>query len=213
MSVWRLGGRLSSVLLGLAVVLVHSQALRAQVAPQQATQAAWAEFKKQIARPWYREFAVYNMQLQSADQLSSAILGEPYGVYWLSWSDLGSAQDSASLFAHATFVEYQFPIIIDGVARGTVGVALRDGAWTAVGGGGNEPILRYLTDAEHYKSRSLMNIGGEVSFAFVGGGWDFYVVPTNKSSAEAFGEETACRPAPSAGALRMLQALQRVNHR
>lgn len=195
----------SSVCLFLPMLFFAAN-LRSQEVPAQAKQVANDYFKKTIEayrQPPRSAFAISNMKLKSIDDLSRATLGEPYKVLNMRANGF-DASSASTLIAQATFLYYEFPIVIDGQAHGVIDVMEKNGVWEPYGGGGKEDIYDLLIDTQTFRSRSLVHWGNDVIFALVEKKGQYYIVPTNKNSAAAFGVKQSCSMIPFKTAMQAL---------
>jgi hypothetical protein len=206
----RCGGMLRSFPLLLIFVVAPYCAVEAQTAPAEARQVALEKLLGEVPSDLKRSSGslVGFYKLNSIDDLARAKLGEPWSFYTLLSTDLTAAPiDSATLFAHALFVEYQFPIMIDGQCHGTVDVAERDGKWTAIGGsGGGDPTMDILADTTKCSSRIFILIRDkDIDFAFVRTATGLFAIPETPGSALDLGGSAGCEPIPFAHAMRALK--------
>ena len=189
----------------LVLLLLSSVNLSGQEVPAQARRVAIDHLSRMITvyrEPGKSKFALLNMKLDSIGQLSRASLGEPYEVLMMSLSEPDTISDPADFAGRASFLYYEFPIIIDGLAHGVIRVAERNETWEAIGGGGAEDIYNHLIYYKTFKSRCLIHLGPNIIFALVEKGEEYYIIPANPHSAKAFGVSQSCSTIPYKIAMR-----------
>jgi hypothetical protein len=198
-------GVLASLVLSSVLLSSSSVNLSGQEIPVQARQVAIDYFNKTITlykQPSRSAFAIDNMKLNSIDDLSRASLGEPYKVFKMSMQQVGTVSNAADCIARAVFLYYEFPIIIDGLGHGVIRIIEKDGTWEPFGGGGREDIYDFLMDSRTFTSRSLIYLGPNLIFALVEKKDEYYIIPSNEHSADAFGVNKSCLMIPYKSAMR-----------
>jgi hypothetical protein len=129
----------------------------------------------------------------------------------MDWWKPDTVSDAADFAGRASFLYYEFPIVIDGLVHGVIRVAERNETWEAIGGGGAEDIYNYLIYYKTFKSRYMIYLSPNVIFALVAKGDEYYIIPSNKHSAEAFGASQSCSMIPYKTAMRAFSKYREAN--
>ncbi len=120
----------------------------------------------------------------------NASLGEPYPRYVM-WSKdlLNLDEDGSSLLANATFVCFDFPILVKGVPKGMISVRNTGEEWEYYRSSGQEKLFGVIHDLRKKKTDSeisLLSIDSHKFFAVVASKDMFFLIPKNSLTQDLF---------------------------